>query len=81
MSDFIEVGKISNRTLTRTISFSCAGKINPAKLPKFQKDLLALLARYGLKCVPTYGVGGARRAKAKSAAKKKRASRGARKTR
>jgi hypothetical protein len=52
MSDFIEVGKVSKKTLIRTITFSCVGRIDRRKLEQFQKELTALLAEYGLKCVP-----------------------------
>ena len=58
MSDFIEVGTISKKTLIRTITFSCAGKIDRRKLDQFQKVLLALLAEYGLKCVSAKGGSG-----------------------
>jgi hypothetical protein len=72
MSDFIEVGTVSKKTLIRTITFSCVGKIDRKKLEQFRKELMALLAAYGLKCVaakPGGGYGSGKASKRPSASK------------
>jgi hypothetical protein len=57
MSDFIEVGTISRKTLLRNITFGCAGKIDRRRLKEFAEAVRALAAEYGLTCVATSGGG------------------------